>query len=235
MASTTRLFLITSLASLLFSATQAFSDTSRPVIMLTGYWPPTNEMLRPWSPNRAQNPHGWIGSNWEHRGYDIRAYFPEFPDGKLDQGKGDFEVDWDPVRRDFAQYTQLLKPIAIISFGRGEGPWEMETNATDYWGNTPTLHSTLPVNAIANAVNRRGDLKAWVDTTGDAGDYLCGFLFSLGAQYHAEHSTPGDPALNLAQGFIHVGPGFPMWRYRRAVRDTLRALIKKLNQTRARH
>ena len=27
-------------------------------ILITGYWPPTNEMLRQWSQNPAQNPGG---------------------------------------------------------------------------------------------------------------------------------------------------------------------------------
>ena len=34
-------------------------------IMLTGYWPQTNNMLRAFSTNPDQNPDGWIGENWE--------------------------------------------------------------------------------------------------------------------------------------------------------------------------
>lgn len=45
-------------------------------ILLTGYWPPTNEMLRDWSTNPAQNPNGWAGGNWEGLGYDVYSYFP---------------------------------------------------------------------------------------------------------------------------------------------------------------
>ena len=30
-------------------------------IMITGYWPPTNEMIRPFSTNATQNPGGWQG------------------------------------------------------------------------------------------------------------------------------------------------------------------------------
>ena len=30
-------------------------------IMLTGYWPPTNDMLRKFSTNQKQNPDGWEG------------------------------------------------------------------------------------------------------------------------------------------------------------------------------
>src|SRR6188474_964335 len=38
---------------------------SRPAILLTGYWPPTNEMIRHFSTDPVQNPGGWMGSNWE--------------------------------------------------------------------------------------------------------------------------------------------------------------------------
>ena len=42
------------------------------------YWPPTNEMVRPFSTNEHLNPDGWIGDNWEDRGYDVHSYFPTF-------------------------------------------------------------------------------------------------------------------------------------------------------------
>jgi len=48
-------------------------------VVLMGYWPPTNEMLRPWSTNPEQNPDGWTGENWRGTGYDVYAFFPEFP------------------------------------------------------------------------------------------------------------------------------------------------------------
>ncbi len=31
-------------------------------VVLMGYWPPSNEMLRPWSADPKQNPDGWIVS-----------------------------------------------------------------------------------------------------------------------------------------------------------------------------
>ena len=64
-------------------------------IMLTGYWPPSNEMLRKFSTDPNQNPGGWQGENWEGRGYNIYAYFPEFPGGtgSNPKGEGDLEVD----------------------------------------------------------------------------------------------------------------------------------------------
>jgi len=69
------------------------AESETPNIMITGYWPPTNEMLRQFSNNPAQNPNGWVGGDWEGRGYNIYAFFPEFPQG-LGKGEGDFEVDY---------------------------------------------------------------------------------------------------------------------------------------------
>ena len=48
-----------------------------PVILITGYWPPTNEMIRDFSQNPDLNPTGWIGDDWESRGYDVVSFFPE--------------------------------------------------------------------------------------------------------------------------------------------------------------
>src|SRR5262245_15339390 len=62
-------------------------------ILLTGYWPPSNEMVRPFSNNPVLNPGGWIGGNWEQRGYNIYSYFPTFANPtctSCGQGMGDF-------------------------------------------------------------------------------------------------------------------------------------------------
>ena len=48
-------------------------------VVLMGYWPPTNEMLRPWSTDPTQNPDGWIGADFGGYGYDVYSFFPEFP------------------------------------------------------------------------------------------------------------------------------------------------------------
>lgn len=100
-------------------------------ILITGYWPPTNEMLRPWSQNASQNPGGWIGANWEGRGYDIHAFFPEFPNGTSGsngRGVGDLEVDYQDTAADWARISQQVNPVAIITFSRANTTrgWEME-------------------------------------------------------------------------------------------------------------
>src|SRR6187401_871766 len=69
----------------------------RRTILLTGYWPPSNEAVRAFSPNPAQNPSGWIGLNWEGRGYDVYSYFPEFSPPTCTNcgpGTGDLQVDY---------------------------------------------------------------------------------------------------------------------------------------------
>jgi pyrrolidone-carboxylate peptidase len=177
-------------------------------ILLVGYWPPTNEMLRDFKGGQK---------NWKNSGYDIYAYFPEFKKGET-IGEGPFRVDFAATFNDFQKYTADLKPIAIIGFGKGAGPWEIETNFPAHYatwlrdGKLPsqvgvangpvpaslaqniTRHGSLPESKIAEAVGA----LAWVDRNGDAGDYLCGFLGYLSAWYHDEHPD------NVAAGFIHV-------------------------------
>ena len=75
----TRLVLVTFMLSVTAHASaQPGGGDERPAIMLTAYWPPSNEMLRRFNANPSQNHMGWIGENWEGRGYDVYAFFPEF-------------------------------------------------------------------------------------------------------------------------------------------------------------
>lgn len=113
-------------AAACLSHTSALADNTRN-IMITGYWPPTNEMLRPFSTNPLQNPGGWVGQNWEQLGYNVHAFFPEFPQG-LGQGVGDFEVDYQDTAADWARLVAEVRPVAIITFSRANTArgWEME-------------------------------------------------------------------------------------------------------------
>jgi hypothetical protein len=132
-------------------------------ILLTGYWPPTNEMLRKFSTDPVQNPGGWQGQNWEGRGYDIYAFFPEFPGGvdSNPKGNGDFEIDyqdvgsWSPPAAptgDFWRITSQVHPVAIMSYGMdsgASGTFEMEYNARNLssWSNdylSPTQPTPAP-------------------------------------------------------------------------------------------
>lgn len=100
-------------------------------ILITGFWPPTNNMLRGFSPLAASNPGGWIGGNWEGRGYNVYAHFPEFPGQtgpNWGRGSGDMEVDYQDVAADFARLTGEYRPVAVVTFSRSNTSlgWEME-------------------------------------------------------------------------------------------------------------
>ena len=197
-------------------------------ILLTGFWPPSNEMLRKFSPDPVQNPDGWQGQNWEGRGYDVYAYFPEFPGGtgSNPKGDGDFEVDYQDVSDDFWRITDDLHPVAILSYGQGAGPWEIEYNARNLssWSNdyqSPTQptpappdsseaagyvrQSTLPVQEIADAINDAGiGVNAWVDWSGNPGAFLCEYMAYHDAWYQSLHSDVADSHRCLVAGFTHV-------------------------------
>lgn len=132
------------------SASAAFAGNTNN-ILVTGYWPPTNEMLREFSSNPTQNP-VWIGRNWEGRGYDIYAFFPEFPGQtgpNWGRGSGDFEVDYQDTTADWARIVDGVKPVAIITFSRANTTigWELEPAARRWRlvadsGTTPSLYTS---------------------------------------------------------------------------------------------
>jgi len=233
-------FCVAAIPALLLMLTGCGSQNK--TVLLTGYWPPTNEMLRPFSADPTVNPDGWQGKNWENTGYDVYAYFPEFPGGtrKNPKGDGDFEVDYQDTRADFDRITEQVKPSIIISYGAGGGPWEIEVNALwfDKWYNDflePTqpdpwkgegepkpLKATLPVEKIREVVQAVApDLKVWIDYDGDPGNFLCNYMAYLGMQYQAEHDHC------KAAGFIHVGTKVDLDTAIKASEATLRAVLQK--------
>ncbi len=200
-------------------------------IMITGYWPPTNEMVRQFSTNPAQNPDGWVGENWEGRGYNIHSFFPEFPGGvgANPRGEGDLEVDYQDTSEDFWRIANELKPVAIITFSRGSRnrTWEiesqqrnLETWVPDYDaptqptpsppdGSVPAGHirpSTLPMDQIAADVGA-SDVNVFpvIDQNGFGGGFLSEFIAYHGVWYQSIHSSPTDEAWSVAAGHIHVG------------------------------
>ncbi len=151
----------------------------RPTILLTGYWPPSNEALREFSDDSVQNPGGWIGQDWEGRGYDVYSFFPEFTPRNCrncGRGSGDLEVDYQDTSADFWTIVETIRPIAVITFSRGFDnlSWELEMNQynrtlwiDDFaaplqptpsppdadWPSDELRLSTLPVQEIVDAVD----------------------------------------------------------------------------------
>jgi hypothetical protein len=239
------------LASLLYPifCTSVFAYTNN--IMITGYWPPTNEMVRPFSDNLVQNPGGWIGENWEDRGYNIYSYFPEFIDfPNQPVGYGDFTVDYQDTSEDFWRITSQVNPVAIITFSRTDqraNYWELEMINRNWgsWVNdyvapfqpTPAppdssipantnRPSTLPVQAIRTAVATANlGLSVRIDSMSGGGRFLSEFIAYHGVWYQDLHSDPNDPFYSVAAGHIHVGGGVSDPVARQALEITLRELI----------
>jgi hypothetical protein len=231
----------------------AAADAATNNIMITGYWPPTNEMIRPFSTNASQNPGGWQGGNWEGRGYNIHSYFPEFPGGTdvNPRGTGDFQVDYQAASADFWRVVNELKPVAIISFSRGSAgaSWEIESAhrklplaswTPDYLAPTrPTAdlpiaqepdntrrQSSLPMNNILTAVSNLGlPMTTFIDTsTAYGGTFVSEFTGYHSAWYAALHASPNDPFRCVAGGHIHVGINTATADAVLATRTTLREL-----------
>jgi len=226
--------------------------SSRPAIMLTGYWPPTNEMVRRFSTNRNQNPGGWIGGDWENRGYDVHSFFPEFPSNNTFHGVGDFEVDYQDTSADFWRIANALQPIAIITFSRGANGWEIERNAQNriQWlsdrraPTTPTpsppdasipgntfRRSTLPAREIVAAIqSARIPVNPVICFRRDGGNFLSEFISYHGLWYQGLHYSPSDPAWCVAAGHIHVGGIVSVADATKAVEVTLRTLIEHVDR-----
>jgi hypothetical protein len=226
-------------------------------IMVTGFWPPSNEMLRPFSANPVQNPDGWIGSNWEGRGYNVYSYFPEFtsPPPGDSIGYGDFEVDYQDTSADFWRITEEIHPLAIITFGRGNPGlnWQLEYR----YRNLPSIgwtrdyraplrptpappdssmpasgyrYSSLPMEEIQDAVNDADlGLTSEINWTGNAGAFLCEYIGYHAAWYNALHSDPSAEFRNFAGGHIHVGTEVTAEQGYEATEITLRTLTTYLD------
>ena len=225
-----------------------------PIILLTGYWPPTNEMIRHFSQNNELNLDGWQGENWENRGYDIVSYFPEFTDpdcNSCGQGYGDLEVDYQDTSQDFWPITNTLNPIGIITFSRGymDQSWELEYNAynrTNWYNDftSPFLqtpnppdsnevnfflrNSNLPMDEIVFAIdNLNIGLNPYIDSNGDPGHYVSEFMAYHGTWYR-DINLFGDNNC-IAAGHIHVGGYIPIETAILATEESLRTLINYID------
>ncbi len=247
------MFRTTCVALIAVASSSALADYTNN-ILLTGYWPPTNGMLRPFSSSSTQNPDGWVGGNWESRGYDVMSYFPEFPGG-LGQGEGDFEVDYQDTSADWERILAEVRPVAIITFSRANtsNGWELEGGnrmyATSQWSNDYSgelkpggdlpimqalapgteLFSSLPIDEIIADVSDQVPQADPFATVIDNGRFLSNYIGLHGNWYHSMHSDPSDLYRNVAAGHIHVGQGMSESVGTMATEVTLRALIDHVN------
>jgi len=236
--------------------TLALTGSERPCILLTGYWPPTNEMLRRFSTDPVKNPLGWIGSDWEGRGYDVVSFFPEFSPPNCNfcgKGTGDLTVDYQDTTADFARITDQIKPVGIITFSRGfnDLSWEIEMNQfnrpswiSDYcvpFGATPSppdnsvpanflRPSKLPVNEILAAVQAAGlGVAPRICFSGDGGGFLSEFIAYQGVWYQSRHADPADANHCVTAGHVHVGQRVSWATGEAAAKVTLRAVIEQVD------
>ncbi|MFG0259079.1 MAG: hypothetical protein ACF8LK_01895 [Phycisphaerales bacterium JB041] len=236
----------------------ASADNTRN-IMITGYWPPTANMVQRFSTNPELNPEGWVGGNWEGRGYNVYSYFPTFVDdgdNNWGQGSGDFEVDYQDTSADWQRITSEIKPAAIITFSRGNRGtnWEIESRHNlrdpENWAADfsepfrPTLdmpifqsldigtnlYSSLPMEAIRDAVIDSGVINnAYIDENGTGGNYLSEFIGLHGVWYNSLNSAPDAEWRNFAAGHIHVGINTPLDAAIAATEITLREVTGYLD------
>lgn len=230
--------------------------TGRRRILLTGYWPPSNEAIRKFSTSLTQNPQGWKGNNWEQRGYDIYSFFPEFDPrdcSNCGKGTGDLEVDYQDTSVDFWAIANSIQPTAIITFSRGflDRSWELEMNQfnrsswiADFQAPvfpTPSppdasvpagflRTSTLPTQAIVDAVDASAlDVNPYICFSGDGGGFLSEFMAYHGVWYQSLHTDPNDPAHCVAAGHVHVGGNLEWFTAIGAAEISVRTLIDHVN------
>lgn len=226
-----------------------------PVIVVTGFWPPTNEMIRHFSQDPALNPDGWQGEDWNGLGYDVISFFPEFDDPDCDncgQGHGNFEVDYQDTSSDFWLLIDELDPIAVITFSRGyiDNSWELEYNfynrtnwVNDYTApflptpNPPDSdepsfflrNSTLPMESIMGTINTSHlGLNSYIDWNGDPGHFVSEFMGYHGVWYHDLNQFDDAPC--YLAGHVHVG-GLVDWGIAtQAAEITIAEVIENLEE-----
>ncbi len=231
-------------------------DNGLPNYLITGYWPPTNEMLRPWSTDPNQRPVGqpWVGEDWEGRGYNIYALFPEFPGGTTTnpKGNGDFEVDYQDTSADWWSYLPQIKPTIITTFSRANTTygWELEGGnkfyansgwSPDYLAPTrPTAsepgqdpntirYSSLPMQAIVDAVTAQVTGVDPFISALDTGNFLSNYIGFHGNWWRDLHVSPDDPMRCIIGGHIHVGRLTVVANATHATQVTLREVIQHAN------
>ncbi len=231
-------------------------NRENPVIVVTGFWPPTNEMIRHFSQDVNLNPSGWQGEDWQGYGYDIISFFPEFEQPDCDncgQGYGDFEVDYQDTSNDFWAIISDLNPSTIITFSRGfiDYSWELEYNyynRTNWYADYTTpffptpnppdsdaptnflRNSTLPMQEIVDEINASDlGLNSYIDINGDPGHFVSEFMGYHGVWYHDLYQFDSEHPCYLA-GHVHVGGLIDWDTAQQAAEITIAKVIEELEE-----
>jgi len=184
---------------------------SAKAIVLIGYWPPTNEMLRQFSTDPTQNPSGWVGRNWQGLGHDVYSFFPEFPPdgnpfndpfgsaGYIGSAGSDFRVDYQDTSMDFWNMMDVLQPTGIITFSWGgfDNRWEIErVEGGHFRGSTPEFDWEGDGNGITQPTQASIDPRSWnaISTYRDGNQ--------LQTQLPVDDILAATSALGLADVFI---------------------------------
>jgi len=231
-------------------------NRENPIIIVTGFWPPTNEMIRHFSQDINLNPNGWQGEDWNGYGYDIISFFPEFNPEDCDncgQGYGDLEVDYQDTSYDFWTMIAEINPSTIITFSRGyiDYSWELEYNfynRTNWYADFTTpffptpnppdsdapinflRNSTLPMEEIMNEINSSDlGLNSYIDINGDPGHYVSEFMGYHGVWYHDLYQFDNVNPCYLA-GHVHVGGLIDWDTAQQAAELTIAKVIEELEE-----
>jgi hypothetical protein len=226
-----------------------------PKIMLTGYWPPTNEMVRHFSQDQELNPAGWQGENWEGLGYDVVSFFPQFEPADCNdcgQGYGDLEVDYQDFSLDFWPIIEEVQPVGIMTFSRGfnDMSWELENrlvNRTNWYddytapllptpnppddtvNNYHVRYTSLPVDDIIDAIDEAHiGLDPYLDNT-NAGMFLSEFAGYHGVWYKETYDEDIEIPC-FSGGHIHVGAQVDWDTAKEAAEVSIRTLIGYIDQ-----
>ena len=232
------------------------SNRENPIIVVTGFWPPTNEMIRHFSQDSNLNPDGWEGENWQNLGYDIISFFPEFsnPDcSSCGQGYGNFEVDYQDTSDDFWDIIDDINPTSIITFSKGyiDNSWELEYNyynRTNWYADylspfypTPNppdeaevsyflRNSNLPMENIMDAINESDlGLNSYIDWNGDPGRFVSEFMGYHGVWYRDLYQYDNNNPCYLG-GHVHVGGLIDWDTAREAAEITILKTIETLGE-----
>ena len=229
---------------------------TNPSIVVTGYWPPSNEAVRRFSTDSTQNPQGWIGGNWEGRGYDVFSYFPEFTPPNCNncgKGSGDLQVDYQDTTADFRPLIEQHEPVAVVTMSRGNAgnDWELEMNQynrNSWFGDfcapfqpdpsPPDVSvpagflrlSQLPVQAVVDAINAAMiGVNGYICFAGDGGGFLSEFVAYQGVWYQSDKRSPALPDWCISAGHVHVGATVSWATAAQVLEITLRAVIADLD------